>query len=405
MRPQESWYQCHDCSAVRHKRCTVAQDARSLGSPGRFRMCSKPEVSVGLSISLTGRFHSQGQQALQGIRVWQSYINAQGGIAVWNGEKRSVRLTWYDDRSQIGFARKNVLQLLREDKIDILLGPYSSSLTMAAVEIAEEYKKVLWNYGGASDEIFSHGRRYLVGMASPAGDYLRALPQWLAEESPALTRICVLYSGRGTFGWQVARGILEGALAVARHSVHLVPVNVPWENHDIILGVLFGIAPEVVVLAGSFQDELSIMRMRHRWPATVHAVAAVAAGVRAFSAELAQIADGVLGPSQWEAGTTFPNIAGPTSDWFLDSFQREFNQPPEYIAAGSFATGLILTECIRRATTLDDEALQNTACDLDCNTFYGRFRIDSRTGMQTGHDVLLIRWESGHKVVLPSRSW
>jgi branched-chain amino acid transport system substrate-binding protein len=115
-------------------------------------MCNKTEVAVGLSISLTGRFRPQGQQALQGIRLWQSYINAHGGIAVRNGEKRSVRLIWYDDRSQISFARKNVFQLLREDKIDILLGPYSSSLTMAVAEIAEEYKKVLWNYGGSSDE-------------------------------------------------------------------------------------------------------------------------------------------------------------------------------------------------------------------------------------------------------------
>jgi hypothetical protein len=192
-------------------------------------MCNKTEVAVGLSISLTGRFRPQGQQALQGIRLWQSYINAQGGIAVRKGEKRFVRLIWYDDRSQISFAWKNVFQLLREDKIDILLGPYSSSLTMAVVEIAEEYKKVLWNYGGSSDEIFSLGRRYLVGIASPASEYPRALPHWLAEESPALGRICVLYSGRGTFGWRFARGVLESALGVAHHSVHLVPINVPWD--------------------------------------------------------------------------------------------------------------------------------------------------------------------------------
>jgi branched-chain amino acid transport system substrate-binding protein len=106
-------------------------------------MYNKTEVAFGLSISLTGRFRPQAQQALRGIRLWQSYINAQGGIAVRNGEKRSVRLIWYDDRSQISFARKNVFQLLREDKVDILLGPYSSSLTMAVVEVAEEYKKVL----------------------------------------------------------------------------------------------------------------------------------------------------------------------------------------------------------------------------------------------------------------------
>ena len=99
---------------------------------------------------------------------------------------------------------------------------------------------------------------------------------------------------------------------------------------------------------------------------------------------------------------TVPIIAGPTSHWFLDSFQRQFGQTPDYIAAGSFAAGLVLTECIRQAASLDDEKLRSTASDLDCNPFYGRFRIDSRTGIQTGHGVLLIRWQGGYKVVLSS---
>jgi branched-chain amino acid transport system substrate-binding protein len=370
------------------------------GSP----MYNKTEVAVGLSISLTGRFGPQGQQALQGICLWQSYINAQGGIAVRNGEKRSVRLIWYDDRSKISCARKNVLQLLREDKIDILLGPYSSSLTMAVAEIAEEHKKVLWNYGGSSNEIFSHGRRYLVGIASPASDYLRALPHWLAEEHPALRRICVFYSARGTFGWQVARGILESLLVVTGQSVELVPINSSLENYDTILRTLSDIDPEVVVLAVTFPDELGIMRTRQHWPSTVRVVAAVAAGISDFSAELAQIADGVLGPSQWEPGVTFPDVTGPASDWFLDSFHRQFGHTPDYIAAGGFAAGLVLTECVWRADSLDDEKLRSAASDLDSNTFYGRFRIDSRTGTQTGHRVLLIRWQGGYKVVLSSRS-
>ena len=367
-------------------------------------MCNTTEVAVGLSISLTGRFRPQGQQALQGIRLWQSYINALGGIAVRNEEKKPVRLIWYDDRSQISSARKNVIQLLREDQIDIFLGPYSSSLTKAVAEIAEEYKKVVWNYGGSSDEIFSRGRRYLVGIASPASDYLRALPRWLAEKHLTLRRICVLYSARGTFGWQVARGILESVLVVASQSVELVPINSPLENYDIILRTLFDIDPDVVVLAVTFPDELGIMRTRQHWPSTVRIVAAVAAGLGDFSAELAQIANGVLGPSQWEPGVTFPNVTGPASDWFLDSFHRQFGHAPDYIAAGSFATGLVLTECIRRAASLDDEELRSTASKLDCNTFYGRFRIDSQTGMQTGHRVLLIRWQGCHKGVLPSRS-
>jgi branched-chain amino acid transport system substrate-binding protein len=364
---------------------------------------SEREITAGLSVSCSGRFHIQGQQALQGLLLWQSLVNAQGGIAVGVADSRPVRLIWYDDCGQADCARTNVLRLLGEDKVDILFGPYSSGLTISVAEIAEAYRKVLWNYGGSSDEIFRHGRRYLVGIASPASDYFRALPRWLAEECPTLSRICVLYSGRGNFAWHVARGFLQSALDVARHSIHLVPVNVRWDDHETILGVLGGIAPEIVVLVGSLQDELSIMRIRDRWPTTVHAVAAVAAGVSVFSTELGPMADGVLGPSQWEPTTArSANIIGPTSDWFSDAFEQKFNQQPNYIAAGSFAAGLVLTECIRRAATLEDEALRNAASDSDLNTFYGRFRIDSRTGLQTGHRVQLIRWEGGHKVVPPA---
>ena len=364
---------------------------------------SECEITAGLSVSCSGRSHTQGQQALHGLLLWQSLVNAQGGIAVSASDRRPVRLIWYDDSSQAQCARANVFRLLREDKVEILLGPYSSGLTMSVAEIAEEYRKVLWNYGGSSDEIFRHGRRYLVGIASPASDYLRALPQWLAEESPTLGRICVLYSGRGTFAWHVARGILESALGVGRHSIHLVPINISWDDHKTILGVFSGIAPEIVVLVGGFQDELSIMRTRDHWPATVQAVVAVAAGVSVFSTELGSIADGVLGPSQWEPTmTSNPNILGPTTNWFLDHFEQKFHQPPDYVAAGSFASGLVLTECIRRAATLDDEALRKAANDSDLNTLYGQFRIDARTGLQTGHRVQLIRWESGHKVMLPA---
>ncbi len=225
-------------------------------------MCAKKEVAVGLSVSLTGRFCLQGQQALQGIRLWQSYINAQGGIALRTGERRSVRLICYDDCSQVNCARKNVLRLLREDQINLLLGPYSSSLTVAVAEIVEESRRVLWNYGGSSDEIFFHGRQYLVGIASPASDYLRGLPHWLAEEAPALRRICVLYSSKGTFGYQVARGIMESVRAVGSQSVQLIPLHSVLENPSTLLPMLLAIGPEVIVLVGRFQDDVAIMRTR-----------------------------------------------------------------------------------------------------------------------------------------------
>jgi branched-chain amino acid transport system substrate-binding protein len=140
---------------------------------------------------------------------------------------------------------------------------------MGVAEIAEEYEKALWNYGGSSDEIFGHGWHYLVGIASPASDYLRSLPPCLLSNSPESHRICVFYSGKGSFGWQVARGVLESA-QLAGQPVELIPIRHPLKESDAALPILHDIKPEVVVMAASFQDELALMRTRQQWPSTVH---------------------------------------------------------------------------------------------------------------------------------------
>ncbi len=81
---------------------------------------SDDEIRVGLSVSVSGRFQFQGQQALDGILLWQSHANAEGGISINGSMSRSVRLIWYDDGSRGSRARENVLRLIRNDNVDIL---------------------------------------------------------------------------------------------------------------------------------------------------------------------------------------------------------------------------------------------------------------------------------------------
>jgi len=159
--------------------------------------------------------------------------------------------------------------------------------------------------------------------------------------------------------------------------------------------------PEILVLAGSFEQEIQIMRARQRWPASIQVVAAVAAGVHAFYDELGRAAVGVIGPSQWEAQANFPADIGPDAAWFARNFQQQFGCKPEYGAAGSFAAGLIFQNCVQQAGSLQDNDLLAAAAQLDCSTFYGRFRLDSASGRQVGHRILLTQWDQDSKVVLP----
>jgi branched-chain amino acid transport system substrate-binding protein len=360
-------------------------------------MESRQEILVGLSISLTGRFSVQGRQALDGLRLWQSYVNGQDGITLREDGPQRVRLGFYDIRAAPTWRGKTRCACCARTALTRFFGPYSSGLTMAIAQVAHEQGSVLWNHGGSTDEIFNRGWRHLVSTPTPASAYLRDLPRWLRRQAPALRKICIVYSTRGAFASHVARGVVQAA--TSEYSAQLMPYSAL--NVDVLARELRASQPEILVTTGSFEQEIQIMQARRSLPASIQAIASVAAGVCAFRDELGRALEGVIGPSQWEARAGFPADIGPDALWFARNFQEQFGREPEYTAAGSFALGLIFGECVRRTGSLQDNNLLAAAAELDCSTFYGRFRLDSASGRQVGHRILLIQWDRGHKILLP----
>jgi branched-chain amino acid transport system substrate-binding protein len=123
-----------------------------------------------------------------------------------------------------------------------------------------------------------------------------------------------------------------------------------------------------------------------------------------FWEELGEAAEGCIGPSQWEPHAQGQPVVGPTSAEFIARFQRRFGAPPDYPSAQAYAAGLVLEHCVAQAGTWTDAALRDQACELDCQTFYGRFRLDSETGAQTGHETVLVQWQRGAKRLIWPRA-
>lgn len=318
---------------------------------------SNRRLRVGISISLTGQYAGLALPAFQAVQMWT--------------ERAGAELVYYDDASRVRRAIENVQRLLGRDRVNILLGPYSSALAGAVANVANEHRRVLWNHGGSSDDIAGP---WIVSIPTPASQYFVGLPGWLAGNAPGRRTITVMRSHRGSFSRHVAQGLARAAEAAGYRIQHLS------------LDEALPPSADVLVLAGSFEQDVQIIKSR---PAAA-IIAAVAAGVAAFDDELGPLAEGVLGPSQWE-----PDGG---ADGFAREFEERFGRPPDYIAAGAFATGLIIEMCIRQARSMDDRRLRAAATELDVETFYGQFRIDAATGRQLGHQMLLVRWVAGRKV-------
>lgn len=114
------------------------------------------EIKIGAMVSMTGPNSNIGKNMWQSAVVAADEINAGGGIFVKEYNKKiPIRLIQGDDESTRDGGQKAATRLITEDKVDILVGGYSSGVTSAYQQTVAEYK-VPYIVTGASSPIITH---------------------------------------------------------------------------------------------------------------------------------------------------------------------------------------------------------------------------------------------------------
>ncbi len=135
---------------------------------------------------------------------------------------------------------------------------------------------------------------------------------------------------------------------------------------------------------------------------TFRFAAFVGAGVEEVLAPLGNLREGLLGPAQWCASATYKPDEGPDTNWFMTKYREAAGSDPSYPAVQAFAAGLLCARCLRDSGSCDDAAQLAAARRLVCTTLYGAFQLDPETGLQSGHQVLIVQWQNGcRRVVWP----
>ncbi len=125
-----------------------AQQAQAPAQPA--------EIRVGVIASLTGPASNVGKNMWQSAQIAESEINANGGIALKGSSvKVPLKLIVGDDESTQQGGQKAATQLITGDKVDILVGGYSSAVTSAYEQTIAEYK-IPFIVTGASSPIITH---------------------------------------------------------------------------------------------------------------------------------------------------------------------------------------------------------------------------------------------------------
>ena len=349
----------------------------------------EPAILVGATVSLEGKYKPTSGMITDAYRLWEKQVNARGGLL-----GRPVRLILYDDHSEPSLVDGLYEKLISEDRVDLVLSPYGTPLTLPASSVSERHRRVMLAAAASGKAIWERGYRHVFGVYALADRYFIGQLDLMARHG--LNTVSIIYENSpfnsdvadGASAWAERFGITlamksaftDGALelpglleAAARHNAH---------------GLIVSAYPADLYRA------LRLMQDRQWRPGATGMP--IAPTMPDFMDKAGPIGEGVFGPSQWEPDERIPF---PGTRQFISDFVAFSGRQPSYHAGSAYAACGILEAVVRQIGAIDHEKIRERVAAMDTVTVIGRFKVDA-TGKQIGHNPLLVQWQQGRKEIV-----
>jgi branched-chain amino acid transport system substrate-binding protein len=324
--------------------------------------------------------------------MWIEEVNSRGGLL-----GRKVKLVHYDDESKPETGARLYEKLITDDKVDLLIGPYSSDVTLAASTVVEKHNFPMVSSGASSAEIWERGYKNTFGLYTLADLYMDQIIE--LGKSKGLKKIALIYENTA-FPRGVALGVKRKAKQLGMQVVFEEEYGKASTDFSSMIIKIKARKADMVIGGSYLPDSTAFMRQakENRLYAKIFAFA-VGPGLPDFGANLGLDAEGVMGNTQWE-----PTLKLPGASDFAVKYKAKYGHEPGYHAGGGYGAGHVLEEAVKKAGSTDRDKVRAALFALDTVNAFGRFKVDA-TGKQIGKPAYAVQWLGGERhIVLPEEA-
>ena len=345
------------------------------------------ELRLGLSMSLSGKYAELGAMNEKAYRLWERDVNRRGGLL-----GHTVKVLIVDDQSDPVRARQIYEDLILKQKVDFVLGPYSSEITEAVSNVAEQHRYPLLSSGGSADSMWQKGRKYLFGVYITSSKYAIGMLELFVKSG--IGKVAIV-AADDNFSRAIEAGAKDWA---KRFELDVISAGTFKKGSDEIearIRAAQASGAEALLVAGHFEDSVNARRALKKTGWTPKAFyATVGPAIQKYADTLKSDADYGFSSSQWEPSLPFPGTRE-----FAKAFVETYGIQPSYHAASAYAAGQIMEAAVRKSQSLDREKVRDTLSSLDTMTVMGRYGVD-RDGKQVRHLAVIVQWQEGRKEVV-----
>jgi branched-chain amino acid transport system substrate-binding protein len=362
----------------------------------------KDPIVIGGTLGLTGAFAEPSTDYKAVYDLWLEKVNKKGGLL-----GRPVKMIIYNDESTPTVAQSLYTRLLDQDKVDLVLAPYTTFVGGAIVPIVMSHKKILFNGGFVGINIFKQNKGWIVGSFTyQEPDYTRGVFELLKSipEAQRPKRVAI-FTEQNPFTIVVRAGIdgKGGALNYAKDAGIRVVVDEQYPPNTTDFTGLVQKAKnanaDVVLALGLPNGTLQIARTVQQQgfnPAVFCTCGSQVTTLKGW-AGLGEAAEGGFGTTIAWPTQPFPGIAE-LGEVFK---KRGYATLPTY-AVGGTAILEVLEQAVEGAKTLDQDKLKEYIQKNEFKTVAGNLKYQEDGTPE--YSQILIQYQKGkNEVVWPKQ--
>lgn len=356
---------------------------------------AKAPIKIGISLSLTGDFSGDGKAIQQGYNLWRDELNAHGGLL-----GRKITLDYVDDASSTTQVTTNIQKLVTVDHVDLLVGGFSSLLTIPAATVANRYHYAFPEPAGGAPSVFALKLPNLVFVQpAPVIDNVVSFTHMILSLPKAKRPKTVAYATEDDpFAKpqiDKARTLLEkGGLRTLYNTVF------PGETPDfgpIALNIVHSKAQIVIIGTTGIPEAAAFIRtfvQQHYNPQALVETSGPDQGKQFTDAVGANETEGIIVPAGWwPSAKTFHNAQ------FTKLFLKKYGGTAGDIsqdAAEAYSVGQVLAQAVTKIKSVNNAKLITELHRDRFNTIQGPMKFD-KLGRPQGQ-MFLVQWQHGKTV-------
>jgi branched-chain amino acid transport system substrate-binding protein len=363
--------------------CLLAILAFSFGSAS-----AAETIKVGAILPLTGKLAKYGDIEQKSFFMAAEEINVSGGI---DGKKIELIVENTKGKSDVG--RSVIEKLIQQDKVIVIGGGYSSSVTWATAEIAQQNKVPFVVNTGSADKITEQGWEYIFRINPPVSEHPGTFKSFAKEVASDIKAVAIVYMN-SLFGVSESRKFIQQADNLGLKIVLKQSFESGTVDFKPLLVKVKAKKPDMVYMIAYNMEASLIMRQAEELNLNPKLFFGHATG---YTLPGFQINAGKAAEYVWSATRWTPSAPYPGAQEYNDKFATKYGIQTDYHGAQAYSAMHVIAEALRRAKKLTREEVRNALAKTDMMTVFGPVKFvsyDKKT-QQNRLPTLLVQWING----------